>query len=428
MSNKKLIFAFSLILMAMSAQAQKNVYWIHGFNDSSNFWERYRITITPDNKGEKIQWDGDFSLQENAVNVNRRIKSEGRSPSILIGHSAGGLVSRSVQKQNSNVKGIITVGTPNKGAGVADALTNNSLNNVAEDAISRVEDALDVGSQATAVSVTSIFTPVSKLVAILMSKGIIDVSGIADLGQSLAKDFIEGLKKSFLASPSTTDMLSSSTYLKNLNSSKVSVPIINIYGNENEKRLVRIASSAYYKDEATSVSNVNDNQYDGKFNSIYKSALGVFTAMESIHYARGAIDVLLGVFYPPYFSSSAMNFYAASKWASVKRFVEYDVHNDWSEIIGAVHYEKKTYTTGILWWKKKHTKYVPVYEKHDGFIPNKSSMMDASMGVYVKNIEVRGVNHMEMSSHPDMNRLLKGILFPSSSNSEYHANFNINNN
>lgn len=428
MSNKKLIFAFSLILMAMSAQAQKNVYWIHGFNDSSDFWERYRITITPDNKGEKIQWYGDFSLQENAVNVNWKIKSEGRSPSILIGHSAGGLVSRSVQQLNSNVKGVITVGTPNRGAGVADALTNNSLNNVAEDAISRVEDALDVGSQATAVSVTSIFTPVSKLVAILMSKGIIDVSGIADLGQSLANDFIEGLKEDFLKSSATSDMLSSSTYLKNLNSSKVSVPIINIYGNENEKRLVRIASSVYYKDEATSVSNVNDNQYDGKFNSIYKSALGVFTAMESIHYARGAIDVLLGVFYPPYFSSSAMNFYAASKWASVKRFVEYDVHNDWSEIIGAVHYEKKTYTTGILWWKKKHTKYVPVYEKHDGFIPNKSSMMDASMGVNILNREVKGVNHMEMSSHPDMNRLFRDILFPSSTNSEYHANFNINNN
>ena len=421
MSNKKLIFAFSLILMAMSAQAQKNVYWIHGFNDSSDFWERYRITITPDNKGEKIQWNGDFSLQENAVNVDWKIKSEGRSPSILIGHSAGGLVSRSVQQLNSNVKGVITVGTPNRGAGVADALKNNSLNNVAEDAINRVEDALDVGSQATAMSVTSFITPVSRLVAKLMSEGIIDVNGIADLGQSLANDFIEGLKEYFLKFSATSDMLSSSSYLKNINSSKVSVPIINIYGNENEKRLVRIASSAYYKNSAVSLSNMNDLLYDDRFNDIYKGVLGVFTALESIHYTRGTLDALLGIFYPPSFSASAMNFYAASKWASVKRFVEYDVHNDWSEIIGAVHYEKKTYTTGILWWKKKHTKYVPVYEKHDGFIPNKSSMMDASMGVNILNREVKGVNHMEMSSHPDMRALFENILNNSEENGFHEA-------
>lgn len=120
-----------------------------------------------------------------------------------------------------------------------------------------------------------------------------------------------------------------------------------------------------------------------------------------------------------------MNFNAASKWASVRRFIEYDVHNDWSQIIGAVHYEKKTYTTGFLWWKKKHTKYVPVYENHDGFIPNKSSMMEASMGVNIRNREVKGVNHMEMSSHPDMRALFSDILNNSKQNG-YEEAFDIN--
>lgn len=428
MNNKRIIFVICLTLMTMSIHAQKKVYWIHGFNESSTFWERYRTTITPYNMGKEIQWYSSITMKDNAEYVNFDIRNDSKSPSILIGHSAGGLISRSVQKLNDNVKGIITVGTPNKGAGIADALKNNSLNNVGEDAINRIEDALEVGSLATASSVTSFFTPVTKLITSLISAGVVDVNGIADIGQSLANKYIDEMKSSFLKSSATADLLPSSDYLKNLNSSKASVPIINIYGNEYEKRLVRIASSAYYKDSAISLSNVNDKQFDDKFNNIYKSALGIFTALESLHYTRGTIDAILGIFYPPYLSVSSMNFNAASKWASVQRFIEYDVHNDWSQIIGAVHYEKKTYTTGFLWWKKKHTKYVPVYENHDGFIPNKSSMMEASMGVNIRNREVKGVNHMEMSSHPDIKKLLREILFPSQTNNEYHANFNINNN
>ena len=42
--------------------------------------------------------------------------------------------------------------------------------------------------------------------------------------------------------------------------------------------------------------------------------------------------------------------------------------------------------------------------------------MDASMGVNILNREVKGVNHMEMSSHSDMRILLNSILNDSEDN------------
>ena len=413
------------MFMAASTHAQKKVYWIHGFNDNETFWERYRTTITPDNKGEQINWYGSLPLQENAEKVNYTICGEGVSPSILIGHSAGGLVSRSVQKLNGNVKGIITVGTPNKGAGVADALNNNSLNNVAEEAIDKAEKSLQKGILAVSCSLPFVSGPIVSLLANTLGVTLIGATDcFADLGRSLANETIEDMKDHFLSLSATYDMVPSSSYLKTLNSSKCSVPIINIYGNENEKRLVRLASSFVNKDKAIDLSNINDKTYDSEYNRLYNTFVGLFIGFEALHYTGGTLTAVLGIFNPYYFAASALNFTAAASWTSTRRFVEYDVHNDWSQIIGAIHYDKKTYTTGILWWKKKHTKYVPVYEKHDGFIPNTSSMMDASMGTSVRNREVKGVNHLEMSSHPDMRILLNSILNNSKQNG-YEEEFNM---
>lgn len=55
-------------------------------------------------------------------------------------------------------------------------------------------------------------------------------------------------------------------------------------------------------------------------------------------------------------------------------------------------------------------KYVTVYEDSDGFIPKKRSMMDESKGPNTRNYELKGVNHLEMNSHPLMRRRLIEIL------------------
>lgn len=83
------------------------------------------------------------------------------------------------------------------------------------------------------------------------------------------------------------------------------------------------------------------------------------------------------------------------------------MHNEWDSIIGAVHTDRIENWHRFLWWTWCDVEYVTVYENSDGFIPNKSSIMT---GTNVQNVEVLGVNHLEMNSHLSMRQLLGEIL------------------
>ena len=102
-----------------------------------------------------------------------------------------------------------------------------------------------------------------------------------------------------------------------------------------------------------------------------------------------------------------------ASWTGSRRFVQYDVHNEWDSIIGAVHTDRIENWHKFLWWSWCDVEYVTVYENSDGFIPNRSSMLTGSN---IKNIEVRGVNHLEMNSHPSMRQQLNEILTGSQGN------------
>lgn len=74
----------------------------------------------------------------------------------------------------------------------------------------------------------------------------------------------------------------------------------------------------------------------------------------------------------------------------------------------------------FLWWSWCDVEYVTVYENSDGFIPNKSSKMTGSN---VTNIEVKGVNHLEMNSHPSMRERLGQILSTNAYGSDFNYNY-----
>ena len=50
--------------------------------------------------------------------------------------------------------------------------------------------------------------------------------------------------------------------------------------------------------------------------------------------------------------------------------------------------------------------------------------MDEHRGPYTKNIEVKGVNHLEMNSHPDMKIKLDNILNHNSNGTVFNPRFN----
>lgn len=403
---KKLIISSILILSAFSfASGQTNtnkVYWVHGFGDKRYTWDTYKNALIPyNNQGTSIGWSYNSSLGVAADMLNTQINNEVSSSkkAIVFGHSAGGLVARKAAQSNSKIRAIITAGTPNQGAGIVTTLKNRSLNNVAKKAASKVQANLILGSQAVGSLLPGVGNALVSLIGIS--------SGLAgEVGKALAEDAVEDVKTSYskVAAEDMNPDLSRNTFLRNLNASTSSKPIINIYGNEDDNRLVRIAGTALHKYENDT--NTTDNCYDESAFQYYNAALNTSSTFEILHYAAGTTTAVLGIFCPYYLASSALNFSAAASWTDTRRFIQYDVHNEWDSMIGAVHTDRIEKWHKILWVKWCDVSYVTVYENSDGFIPNNSSKMTGSN---VTNIEVKGVNHLEMNSHPSMRRLLQDI-------------------
>ena len=405
---KKFLISSILVFTAcslLSGQTNNNkVYWVHGFNDNSTTWNTYKQALVPAaNQGTSIGWRSELSLVNAANDLNLWINWE-VAPSkkaIVFGHSAGGLVARKAAQSNSKIQAVITAGTPNQGAGIVTVLKNRALNNVAETAIFKVQASLALGTQA----VGSLLPGIGNAIASLISLSF-NIAG--EVGKALADNYIEDLKKIY-STPAAEDMnpdIAKNAFLKNLNSTASSTPIINIYGNEDDNRLVRLAGTAFNK--KYNDTNTTDQCYDETLFPYYNGALATCATFEALHYSAGTATAVLGFFCCPYyFAASALNFSAAASWTASRRFVQYDVHNEWDSIIGAVHTDRIENWHKFLWWTWCDVEYVTVYENSDGFIPNKSSIMT---GTNVQNVEVLGVNHLEMNSHTKMREQLHGIL------------------
>ena len=404
----KNITILSILILATlpSVSANKDynkVYWVHGFGDNEYTWDTYKYALTPyKNRGTSIGWDENLSLGVASDLLNAKINRETGSSSkaIVFAHSAGGLVARKAAQSNSKIRAVITAGTPNQGAGIVTTIKNRSLNNVAQEAVSMVQANLIFGSLAVGSLLPGVGNVISSLIA--ASSCI-----VGDVGIALADEAIEDLKSDY-STRAADDMdpdLSKNSFLADLNSSDSSVPIINIYGNEDDNNLVRIAGTALHK--AENDTNTADDCYDETAFPYYNAALGTSTTFEVLHYAAGTTTAVLGFWIPSLWAASALNFTAAASWTDTRRFIQYDVHNKWDSMIGAVHTDRIENWHRFLLWRWCDVKYVTVYENSDGFIPNNSSIMTVEN---VTNIELTGVNHLEMNSHYKMREKLNEIF------------------
>ena len=407
---KKVLVIIAALLNVASVWGQNRVYWVHGLNDNDSTWITYKTELVPlENRGSSLKWYSRNSLRTAASSLNSRINREMSlsGKAIVFGHSAGGLVARQAAQKNTKIRAVITAGTPNNGAGIVTSLKNQSFNNVADRAIGKINISTIMGDEAVAAtflpgvitSICSVYQSISKVVNEVLL--------------ALAYDKIEETKNDFSSLAAVKDMnpnLAENDFLQNLNSSAPRVPIINLYGNEDDNRLVRIAGTALHKEENDSPSNTTDACYDETVFPFYNSALTTCTMLEVLHSTASSLLNILGTYIPVYRGASTLHSSASSSWADTKRYIQFDVHNEWDEIIGAVHTDSIENWHRFLWWTWCDVEYVTVYEDSDGFIPNKSSMMDESKGPNTKNHEIPGVNHLEMNSHSSMRDMLDDIL------------------
>ena len=412
--NKIILVCLAALLSYVSLNAQKKVYWIHGYNDNHEVWQRYRSILTDSShRGAEIDWYASDSLTVSAQDVASTISS----PAILIGHSAGGLVARKAVEYNSRIRAIITAGSPNKGAGIVSSVKNKSYRNIIGEASLKIQSCVSSSLAALA----SIIFPATSISSVIEPLRILVLSMI-DIGVNCwISQKLNDIEDDYTSDPSFQDMDPKGPFITGLNDNPNTVPIVSIYGAEDKWPLIRMWGSGENLDSLQSMTNTADNGYDTSKMGVWNGCISTCKYMEWGHGILGVGLAALSFWYPRFLSPAAYNATTALSWSNLARYLEYDIHNEYSEIIGAMHYETKTYTTGILWWKKKHTKTVPVYESHDGLIANKHSMMDSSGGAYVKNVEVKGVNHLEMGANATVRSLLNTIL--SGNNNEYPKTF-----
>jgi len=107
----------------------QNVAFMHGFMSSSSTWTRMKNWLNQDFRfGEEViptfTWSDHLNTQ--GTDLVNEINSVGGTNYILIGHSQGGLISRSAAQQyqtannkQTTVTGVVTLDSPNTGAPIA---------------------------------------------------------------------------------------------------------------------------------------------------------------------------------------------------------------------------------------------------------------------------------------------------------------------
>lgn len=387
--------------------AQKKIYWIHGLNENKEFWQRYRSSISNIYAGNEISWKNQQQIATIANQTSREITTN----AVLIGHSTGGLIARTIQKSNTNVKAIITIGTPNQGAGIVKSLNNKSYYNVIDEVGYKGGRAVDKSLSAAIKCAPPISWAVAPIINLARGAATITINGFAT---GMAKKYADNYVNTYYANDQTVkDMNPGSSFLNDINNSYINVPIINIYGEEDYWQVVRLGGSMANRNKVVSYDNTTDRTYDEEYFTIVRKIQGVISDVCRYHDDVYQALKWPAIIMPWIWGTREYVLSAKHEWESVDRYLTYDIHNSYSTLIGAFHYETRTYTTG--WWifRKTYTTTVPIYENHDGLIANKDSHIPTNKGVNVRNVIIKGVNHMEMSGHPlmrqELNRIINGL-------------------
>lgn len=417
-------YIISLVIMlgaAVCATGQNKIFWVHGLRSSeAPLWDSYKNALTaPQNQGTNISWEMDDHLQDVATELDALIKAEvpEGSKAIVFGHSAGGLISRAAAAMpGTKIRAVITAGTPNHGAGIAAAVHNNAVNDFVAKSLQRIEKSTSLSAQAWASLAPGVGGAISSLISASTSLG-------EKVAECLTGKLVDFLKVIFGKKNAIADMdPDNSAFLAKLNGTAPTVPLINIYSVEDSPKVVRLVGTMLHKKESDSPENTTDKCFDESLIPVYNGIINTCATFEALHRTAASTMSVLGVLRPAYKKSSALNTSAADAWGESKRYLQYDVHNDWDGIIGATHQERVENWTKVLGIKKCTVSYVTVYEGSDAFITSRSSMIDENFGPRTRNYEIKGANHVEMNSHPAMRQILKDIYA-----GKYGPEFNPNN-
>ncbi len=411
------LFLIILVTFALNLNAEKKIFYIHGtFANQKKAEDRvdnkhklgsYRKTFT-DKNGTLCWYDSDNDLHSIGTNCfNTFVKpQEANNDLILVGHSMGGSVARTMLNKSANIKGLITAGTANNGNIFFKKLSKGEAWSFFENLYFKGSNAVN-GSKvgiANALLPGSVFAAaVTSRVACSYTKSVV-TNEIFKL--CFNKLIVPGFTDKY---PCVNEMAENSTFNNNLNSQKINVPYINIYGAEDAWPFVRLLGSQLNSEKVYDIKNI-DITYDEDGVKLINDGLSIVNFVQDAHNLLYNVMSVASVIIWKYKSSKEYVKQARYNWDDLYRYMETDMHNEISKFNGSYQYEKRTYTYRILGKTYTSTSYVPVVRENDGMNCDKTVMLPETMagpGGRIINIRAPHVNHMEMGNHPEMRKIFK---------------------
>ncbi len=281
-----IIYIVCSISSTMAFCQDRNVSWLHGLGGSGIVWDdvedefdMVRKINTADNSPSYNSFNGITPPTTSLMSILPTDMN-----SLVVGHSMGGIVARNIDIASSGNKmgGIITVGSPNNGAAIANSLING-----------------DVG-RATETACNSLFAgPTSEIPGInIIINSIIPEVICEVMEHTLVESLLESQNN-----PSTTNLAVQSTQINSLNLGTSGIPLISIWGDERSPVHWRLVSSI-------ETSNTDENKWVNTaedFRSFYND---IFL----IHTSAAVVTGVLGFINPAFWTKTISHSYRAFQW------------------------------------------------------------------------------------------------------------------
>lgn len=417
----KNIILIACFIIGTSAIAQKNFIWLHGLEGEKgpNTWDIYQQHITREN-GYILEYPSNNSINGIASGIyqNAMKSMETDSGFVIIAHSMGGLVARTLIDYDPRIKGIITIGTPNSGS----VMLKNTLGGKTYDyfyqAIKMASGAIDKSL------LSGIFSgiPVTTLAAPIVIPVTIFKNSIRDGVLTTLKTALQtGMGIYALSHPCIKDMLPNSPFLQTLKEKTHTVSHINIYGAEDNWQVVRAMGSLSKIADVKNPKNM-DKSFDEEFIPKVRSGLAFICEIQQIHNLVYKSLAVPAVFMPWIWLSRELVLKARLEWDAMYRYLDVGMHADFAQNMGAVEYRLQDYCipTGFDMQKLSCNRvYIPYILENDGILSRQDVISGLKPKSNTYNVRIPGVNHQEMGNHIEMRKLLENIII----HKQYGAEF-----
>lgn len=409
--KKFVVLNLMLIGSVFSFSADRYI-WLHGLEGDPglNTWDIYNAMFTPLN-GYVTEYKSDNSIPDIAAQLySRQLRDiDTAGTMVIIGHSMGGLVARSLLEHTDNISGIITVASANNGSGLLQSVFDGRVYNFFASTVTMANTAIDASLWSGLFSAP----PVSTLAAPLVLPVTVFKNRTVNTTLFVLKHAMNaGVGIYQFGHPCVRDMLPGSTYLTQLNARETKVPLINVYGAEDHWQVVRALGSLSKVDFVKNPLNI-DVAYDKEFFPALQSGMAYVYQIQNAHNLVYNALGIAAIFMPWIWITRELVIKARYNWDAIYRYLETGIHTDLAEVMGATIYKFQPYCIpkGVDLSKLTcKNMYLPVVTENDGILSRQDVVLYSGSKQPVFNVKVQGVNHQEMGNHMSVRRLLNEIL------------------